>query len=462
MLHHAAADLRFGALLANIDLSNVLQISVLRNLIQDQRKGKLTQEMENELRIVTLVKRYRSWNATKPEDKIYALLGLSPTKEIDFDIDYRRTPDKTYIAFAKAVIEQSNALELFTGVKGHTKQMQSKIPYWVPDWSDTTPQLDLLFSPGIMGFLGKSSIEKKTFAASGHVRRARPGVTSNARFSAHGMRIGEIKELGGAISSSKQNLECKWMEHDEPDPEEIKSSTDSVFALIKTLREWERIAGVRPQKTAGLRLGRDKYCTGEHIEQAYRRLLNVDLAPTRFREEPTSADVHFREWRDWLHVVYKTFKSIRTLQVDMAEFIKRKDTRYKLWDNMKEEIDQRLYGEGGGYTSAFNLTQRDDYLNKIRSSAGAWVSMKRGLYHGRQRSDFNLALVINNPHACSLEHINQRRLAWIDDKFLALVPAEAAEGDHIALLDGGAVPFVVRTKPDRWEMIGSKFTLTLP
>ena len=447
VLHRATALIRFGALLANVDLSNVLQISVLRSMIQQQRDGKVSKEMEKELRMVSLVKRYRTWNATNPRDKIYALLGLAPSGDIDIKLDYNRSVEETYQAFATAVLINSHNLDLWTGVKSRS-ELSSKLPYWAPDWSDTTPQLDLLFNAGIMGYLGKESCTGRSFAASGKGRTTPIAISSNGKFLADGLRMGQIIELGDAIDSSKQSLECRWIAYDESDAEDVARSTNCVFRLTRTLIQWNNI--VRASERGG------KYCTGEKIEKVYRRLLNVDLAPTGCSED--SANLAFRAWQGWLKIVYETLKGLDTLKVDIGELVTGKSARLKLLEEMMDNLEERLIKEGGGYLSALRLAQRDGYLGKLYYAAGAYLKVAKGFYYGRQRRDLNLTLVINNPLACSLEHINQRRLARTDDNFLALVPREAQTGDRVALLDGGAVPFIVRSKGDRWELVGSKFS----
>ena len=447
VLHRATALIRFGALLANVDLSNVLQISVLRSMVQQQRDGKLSKEREKELRMVSLAKRYRTWNATDPRDKIYALLALAPSGDIDIKLDYNRSVEETYRAFATAVLRTSHILDLWTGLKGRS-ELSSKLPYWAPDWSDTTPQLDLLFNAGIMGYLGKESCTGRSFAASGKRQMTPIAISSNGKFIADGIQLGRITELGEAIDSSKQSLECRWIAYGESDFEDVARSTNSIFQLTKTLIQWNNI--VRASERGGI------YRTGEKIEKVYRRLLNVDLAPTGCSEE--SANLAFRAWQGWLKIVYETLKGLDTLRVDLGELITGKSARLNLIEEMMDNLEERLIKEGGGYLSALRLAQRDGYLGKLYYAAGAYLKVAKGLYYGRRRRDLNLALVINNPLACSLEHINQRRLARTDDNFLALVPREAQTGDRVALLDGGSVPFIVRSKGDRWELVGSKFS----
>ena len=191
VLHRATSVPRFGALLANIDLSRVLQISVLRSLVQQQKDGQLSEEMEKALRMVSLVKRYRSWNAGDDRDKIYALLGLAPPGDVDIEADYSRSVTETYQAFATAVLRTTNLLELWTGLKGQS-DLTTRLPYWVPDWKDTTPQLDLSFNIELISYAGKESSAGRSFAASGQRQMTPVAITSAGKFIADGLRIGKI------------------------------------------------------------------------------------------------------------------------------------------------------------------------------------------------------------------------------------------------------------------------------
>ena len=450
VLHRSTALARFGFLLANIDLSQVLTIWILRRMVQQHNAGVLPKEAEKELRIVSLVKRFRHWEATNPRDKIYALLGLALNDSFEIIPDYQRPVEETYRAFAHAVLCSTDRLDLWTGFKGRSR-LHSGLPLWAPDWTDTTPQMDLLFNAGVMGFLGKKSYTGKSFAATGTTQTVRPGIFLQ-KFIAAGYTFAEITKLGDVIDSSKRTLECRWVGYHEPEAEDVRRSLTSVFQLTKTLRQWETIS------ESG---GKTYPPTKEPTEKAYQRILNIDLLPNICSEE--TASTAFRAWRNWLKIVFDTLKGLDTLKVDVGDWIKGKDVNFAMVDDMLDRLGDRLAtgdgGGGGGYLGALKMWHRDGYTGKFRSATGAYLKVARGMVLHRlgKRRDLNLALVINNPLACNLEYINQRRLAKTGDGFLALVPVDAQSGDRLALLDGGAVPFVVRKRDDRWEMLGSAY-----
>ena len=451
VLHRAVTVPRFGALLANIDLSKVLQISVLRNMVQRQKDLKLPPEMESELRLISLVKRYRSWNAKDSRDKIYALLGLAPPADVDFTADYTRSVAETYRAFATAMLRKTYRLDLWTGLKGQS-DITPQLPDWVPDWKDTTPQLDLLFNAEVMSYTGKKSCTGRAFCASGPKQMTPIFTTSGGKFIADGLQIGSIQHLGATIESSKEVLKSSWMDYTPHDANEIVRSTAALFKLTATLMQWGILANL-----AGTRA---IYRTGETTENAYRAILNLGLLPRGFTEE--DALKHFRTWRSLLKLVHNTFEGFDVLKVDMGDLLSGKDARVPLVADMWKNLTDRVAQEDGGYSAAvrkaFALAHHEDYLGKLYSATGAASRVARGIYHSRRRKDLNLALVINNPLACNLEYINQRRLALTDTDFLVLVPHEAQMDDRLVILDGGAVPFVVRRRGDRWKLVGSKYT----
>ena len=244
-------------------------------------------------------------------------------------------------------------------------------------------------------------------------------------------------------------MKSSWTDYAPPDPKEIVRSTAALLQLTKTLKQWGKIAKITEK--------RGPYC-GEPIDKVVRALLNLGLLPKGVAEP--IAIQHFREWQSWLKILHDTFRGFETLKVDMGDLLSGKDTGVPLLEDMWKNLSDRLAKEDGGYLAAYRkayqLAQRDGYLGKLYSATGAYSKVAKGLYYSRRRRDLNLALVINNPLACNLEYINQRRLARTDTDFLALVPREAQTDDYIAVLDGGAVPFVVRQKGDRWELLGSE------
>jgi hypothetical protein len=85
----------------------------------------------------------RSFAATDPRDKIFAVLGLAtlgrtevPATEIIY-VDYTLTPAQVYLETAWTVIKKSKDLNLLAEVEDPQLRNIADIPTWVPDFSST-------------------------------------------------------------------------------------------------------------------------------------------------------------------------------------------------------------------------------------------------------------------------------------------------------------------------------------
>jgi len=89
--------------------------------------------------LLELVELFRSYSATDPRDKIYAILGLASALETDrlasrIDADYGLHAKGLFLEFARLVISGPDALRLLRNVHG-SREQSSNLPSWVPDWS---------------------------------------------------------------------------------------------------------------------------------------------------------------------------------------------------------------------------------------------------------------------------------------------------------------------------------------
>jgi len=110
-----------------------------------------------EISIVRLLSRYRHQVCADPRDKVYALLGVSPTyPEVEIPITYRIPVHEVYKNLAKYVVEGSKSLDIlqYCGYDGGKPGMG---PSWVPNWQhDSRPSMVLA--------LGKASGTRSSVA----------------------------------------------------------------------------------------------------------------------------------------------------------------------------------------------------------------------------------------------------------------------------------------------------------
>ena len=95
-----------------MDLQSILQISILLGMVHHQQHGRLTGSMVKSLGLVSSAKQYRDWDASNPRIEIYALVGLTLPGGMEIELEYRRSVENSYQAFAAAAIQDSKNLDL--------------------------------------------------------------------------------------------------------------------------------------------------------------------------------------------------------------------------------------------------------------------------------------------------------------------------------------------------------------
>ncbi|KAM0815387.1 hypothetical protein AB5N19_01181 [Seiridium cardinale] len=91
-------------------------------------------------RLIDQLNAARTFDATDPRDKVYALLGLA--RDADFftsHVDYapEETPAKTYAKFARLFVEKGEGLALLlqAGLGNLAEKVAEDLPSWVPNWA---------------------------------------------------------------------------------------------------------------------------------------------------------------------------------------------------------------------------------------------------------------------------------------------------------------------------------------
>lgn len=76
---------------------------------------------------------HKSKKSTDPKDKVYALVGISSSRDTFGDIDYSQSMREVYSHAARHMISTSKELDVIC-IKQHNLE-QFDLPTWVPDWT---------------------------------------------------------------------------------------------------------------------------------------------------------------------------------------------------------------------------------------------------------------------------------------------------------------------------------------
>lgn len=89
----------------------------------------VTRSSEGKPPLLSLLRKFRSRNATDPRDKVYALLGLSKTSIVP---NYESSTSRVYAETVKDSIKTNNSLSVLAVDQG--RKFRGDLPSWVPDW----------------------------------------------------------------------------------------------------------------------------------------------------------------------------------------------------------------------------------------------------------------------------------------------------------------------------------------
>ncbi|TVY16338.1 Heterokaryon incompatibility protein 6, OR allele [Lachnellula arida] len=87
--------------------------------------------------IIMLLGMFPRNEATKPQDRIYALVGLAADINLEeFPPDYEETPYQTDLRFGRKLVEKGQGMDLlFHATKLPSEVRNLALPSWVPDWT---------------------------------------------------------------------------------------------------------------------------------------------------------------------------------------------------------------------------------------------------------------------------------------------------------------------------------------
>ena len=123
-----------------------------RYLAEDQKytenAGKTDDGNEKDVKFLSLMLRLAGLvKATKPHDLIYAFLGFQDLERPLIEPDYSLSVSQVYTQAAQSFIQAAQNLDLF-GITSLTER-PTGLPSWAPDWTQRSPQGELLYRPDI-------------------------------------------------------------------------------------------------------------------------------------------------------------------------------------------------------------------------------------------------------------------------------------------------------------------------
>ncbi|MCJ1353909.1 MAG: hypothetical protein MMC33_003896 [Icmadophila ericetorum] len=124
-------------------LESFQALSILHNINSCGHDGSCSPEGEyraqdmrplQDMKLLSLLQRFRNAQAMDPRDKVYALLAIAnDTEAVNLDPNYSLTWQQVYIRLAKYYIELQDCLSIIT-MSAFCPKTLEELPSWVPDW----------------------------------------------------------------------------------------------------------------------------------------------------------------------------------------------------------------------------------------------------------------------------------------------------------------------------------------
>jgi Heterokaryon incompatibility protein (HET) len=225
--------------------------------------------------LLSLLLQFAAAKASKPKDKVYALLGLSDSDLVpDFALDVV----EAYKVAAVDIITSASNLDLLSFPRGECANRNINLPSWVPDWESINQRIQQL----TMQDFGGAVTNAPHFLASSDQTTIMPlFADKNQMIRLEGRMIDEIEAVADGVQphetprSAELDLELQCRTH-------------------RCLISWEHTAKA---------WGRDRYVTGESMIDAYWQTLQGGWAPRGHEFHRNIYNRHLRQFaiRRYLH-----------------------------------------------------------------------------------------------------------------------------------------------------------------
>ena len=359
------------------------------------------QKVEPQIGLLPLLWQFRQRTTTHPKDKIYALLPLVNYwgKERPMLANYEWTDSQVYRILVVIMIKVYNSLDVLMGNTTKSEELRNQLPSWVPDWM-TDPY------PYELERLQRSRSSRGLYKASG-------GRLPDERFWA------------------EDTLQLKGVAHDVIiEFGEMMTTEDDVGAM-KIFSQWEELAGVK-DNSQKLYANHEKTTVAE----AYWRTLCMDTeySPKEADDENLPVNKH-----------------------DYNRAHRGYGREYSTWTNDAAPKDgDAAVGLQTAFLPSKSTTQT---FSMIVGQHGTNRTSQRPLSPKDLARGGNYAVAIDESVTSATSH---RRLFRTRKGFMGLGPENLQINDTVYVLDGGAVPFLLRDAGDKEvHKVGSRKSYTL-
>ena len=388
--------------------------------------------------LLSLLTRTRTFLSTDPRDKVFALYGLTTSNlsSMNLRVDYQLTTAEVFTQVTLAILRSAKDLEILEAPRSGT-ELQASIPSWVTDWSDPSSL--------------PSSITR--------------------RYSKSGSEIhmGSImsRALASKISSSL-GLEQQISEDFEAETGHDTNQTSSMLRLFAASRETEALVGRQ--------IDNKSLCLMGHAFDKILQVCSVLQHPL-VQGQDINRDKVSRDELEFADPV----ACLRADSAELSSVTSRLATYLKTmieWEDMALSNAESRYPSGesqleaywhclctGHYTCTYEEAQADFMtwrvqFNDVRRAGKACRLLGMGDSNFGIVLGATLSKAFRNPSKqfrFFCDGTDGRRLVRTAKGYLGLVPREARTGDMIAILKGGRVPFVLRSRGGSWQLIGASY-----
>lgn len=351
--------------------------------------------------LLQLLLRHRTFAATDPRDKVYALLGLTTTasyqgRHLHIAADYNTniSAEEVFNSTAQRIIKTCQNLDIFS-VPRATSSALGKLPSWVPDWTAQEQTTSLLLPD-------REDVDQSYFSA------ALPSSQANPRLQAFGPALG--LGLCGQLIDSVEEVGELFLKPPPMSASQVSIGKIHFFKSMTpfyhcramnclTLLNWERITGADSGQP---------YPTGEEINDVYWQTF-------------LAGSLHSDPGTDW------------------------KKERLS-WQTIYQGYDYPCYLGLHYFTNLYIISMFIiEFYKALHIFLALWGQF--GIYKpGREASPFGKV-------SLSPVHEN-RRMFRTADGYIGLGPRDMRSGDRIALFSGGKMPLVMRESGTGLELVG--------
>ena len=335
-------------------------------------------------------------------------------------VDYKEYVQSTYLKTAAASMCASRGLDILAIPRG-PRGRSCKLPSWVPDWSDTSPQPCPLDGSS----LGTSGAACRTFNAT----RGSPFIETpdNLQFKGTGLvldgyPIARIVTLCVPLTNMEYDVDVlTYYQNVQRFVGQIQNVTDDYQNLSTILHDTfgylvtvakkmievtrEVSSSLNAWEELALSHGDEAYPTGEDVRVVFKEV----LAAGTYQSAGQDADDIWEKWHDRMR--------------DMQAFVEGEMSQ--LPDD-PQNIHQ--------YLAWFRAIEKFPVIKPFFSTDQGWQTMSQKYW--------------------VIARAMYRRLARTDTGHLALCPEEASTDDVVVLLKGGKTTYVVRKVADGWHFVG--------